>query len=54
MEEVDLFIFDVYYETKDGVDYVRIRAEDEEHAEEKFRAFYPLETITEIECRGEA
>ena len=54
MEEVDLFIFDVYYETKDGVDYVRFRAEDEEHARDKFNEAYPFDTIVEIECRGEA
>ena len=33
---------------------VNRRAEDQEHAVEKFREFYPDEEIVEIECRGSA
>lgn len=59
MEDVELFIFEVFYKTDEGVhgcgvDYALFRAEDEQHALEKFREFYPDEEVTEIECRGAA
>ena len=54
MSMTELQIFEVFYNTDAGVDYSMIRAEDQEHAVEKFREFYPDEEIVEIECRGSA
>lgn len=58
MNEVELMIFDVFYRSVGSdtaeVDYSRFRAEDEDHARDKFRAYYPDLEILEIECRGSA
>lgn len=54
MDQVELMIFEVFYNTDAGVDYSMFRAEDEDHAVEKFREFYPDEEIITVECRGDA
>lgn len=56
--EVELMIFDVVSRAADNdfvaVDCSRVRAEDEDHAREKFLSRYPDHEIIEIECRGSA
>jgi hypothetical protein len=48
-------IFRIHYQAEDGLqDYTIFRAEDEDHAEYKFRRFYPTETIIEIQTLGDA
>lgn len=58
MSEVQLGIYDVYFEHWDGIiDYVRVTAEDEYHAEQKVRALCCIpdeHPVREIEYRGEA
>lgn len=58
MDEVELMIFDVFYDEVDSElsygDYMRVRAEDEEHAKEKFVRSFPHLQIREVECRGYA
>ena len=54
MDEVELGMFEVFYQSNVGVDYAAFRAEDEAHAVELFRKFYPDEKICEVEYRGVA
>ena len=54
MDTVELMIFEVFYTTDTGTDYTMFRAADEDHAVDKFRGFYPDETIVAVECRGAA
>ena len=55
----EVMMFAVYYEAgagvcDSGVDYALFRAEDEDHAREKFQQHYPEVKITSVECRGSA
>lgn len=58
-EELVLYVFDVFYEYQDDYDscmeYVRVTAEDENHAVEKAmsRQYMP-HGPSEVVCRGEA
>mgnify|MGYP001145624802 CR=1 FL=1 len=59
METAELYIFKVFYKADEGIrgcgiDYATVRAEDEDHALDKFLEFYPDEEVTEIECCGSA
>jgi hypothetical protein len=58
MDDVELMIFDVWYAAEDSdlstTDYSRFRAEDEDHARDQFRNYYPDLKIIEVECRGSA
>lgn len=54
--DTELMIFDVFYKwnPESEVDYTRLRAEDEDHAYEKFLRSYPNMEVVSIECRGSA
>lgn len=56
--DAELMIFDVFYRAVDSdlteIDYSRFRAEDEDHARDQFRNYYPDLEIIEVECRGSA
>ena len=56
MSEVQLFVYDVYYDDEDGiVERVRVTAEDEYDAEDRARALcYMPNGVREVEYRGEA
>ena len=52
---MDLGVYDVLFESETGLESVRVYAEDEDHAEEKVRAKYPMpKGVYEIVYRGEA
>lgn len=58
-EDLVLYVFDVFYEFQDeydcGVEYVRVLAEDENHAVEKAMSHqYMPHGPSEVVCRGEA
>lgn len=55
MDEVTLNVYEVQYQDSwDGeVDFVKIIAEDDEHAIEKFGDRYPDALIMNLVCRGE-
>ena len=56
MTEVQLFVYDVYFDDEEGfVDRVRVYAEDEYHAEQRALALYHMPNgAREVEYRGEA
>jgi len=52
-ETIQAFRF--FYRDENGnIETSVFRAEDEDHAEYKFRRFYPTETIIEIQTLGDA
>jgi|688.fasta_scaffold10146_49 hypothetical protein len=58
MDQAVLGFYDVFFECEDDqgtfVDYVRVRAEDEQHAEELVRASYFMPYgVQEVVYRGE-
>lgn len=52
--DYELNLFNVYYKDEDTgeIDYLRFRAEDEDHAREKFQVRYPFAIVTDIENCG--